>query len=104
MGQLQDDAAYVLVSEKITARKLQIVRKTLRVEKERVAAPTGKETILASIRHARLPAGRHRCPLKDNLPTLAGSSGVRALDPAHRRALCAVRGSRKLHAEGYIGN
>src|SRR3712207_9131608 len=52
IGDLQHDAAHVLVGEEVAARELQVVGGALRVEKEGVATPAREEAIVAKIGRA----------------------------------------------------
>src|SRR5918911_2825938 len=76
IGKLQHDAAHVLVGEEVAARELKVVQSTPHVVKEGVATPAREEAILASLRHLRFWAYRHRSTLDDRFPAVAGSGGV----------------------------
>src|SRR6266853_861451 len=49
-----NDAAYILVSEEIVARKLEVVLRAFHVAEERVASPAGKEADIRCLCNSRL--------------------------------------------------
>src|SRR5436190_6229390 len=55
IGQFKHDAAHVLVREEIVASELHFVEQAIRVEKERIAAPTKERTVVSCFRYQRLP-------------------------------------------------
>src|SRR5215204_640033 len=104
VGKLQHDAAHVLVGEEVLARELEVVQGATHVVKEGVATPACEEAIVASLRHLRIGAARHRCVLDDRFPTLARPCGVGALHTAHCRTLRPVLWGREPYPIGDVGD
>src|SRR5215203_7420077 len=54
IGELQHDAAHILVGEEVLARELEVVEGTAYVVEEGIATPAREEAIVASLRHLRI--------------------------------------------------
>ena len=54
VGYFQRDAANIFVREEISSRELKVVERVLYVKEKRIAAPTGKDPLVTSLRHMRL--------------------------------------------------
>src|ERR1700691_2410375 len=82
VGHFQHDAANIFVCEEIPTRELKFVDCAQYVEEEGIAAPTGKEPVVPSLRHMSLAPCRDRHSLNDNLPARARFGGLWALNTA----------------------
>src|SRR5271155_3128889 len=76
VGHFQHDAASILVREEIPTRELKVVERAQYVEEKGIAAPTGKEPVVTSLRHMSLVPCRNRHSLNDNLPARARFGGL----------------------------
>src|SRR5262249_1636716 len=85
IGNFQDDAAHVLVGEKVPAGELEVVEGAKRVEEEGVTAPANKEAIAAGIRDPWFTIHRDRRVFDDNLSAVTVTGGVRGFNGAQRR-------------------
>ena len=84
----QHDAAHVFVDEVIVAGELKALQGAGHIEEEGIATPAGKKTVIAPVRHPRLPVHGDRRSFDDYVPTLVGPGGLCALD---RRNVAAAR-------------
>src|SRR5262249_54849246 len=80
VGHFENNAAHVFISEEIIAGELQIVLCAFHVAEEGIAAPTSKEAVITCFRYLWLPPHRNRRPFYDNLPAIAGTGGLRAIN------------------------
>ena len=104
VGQLQHDAADILVAEEVVTGELEAVQGATCIVKERVATPAGEEPIVTSIRDPRFTTGRDARVLDNGVATLARIRGVGTLCAMHRRRLRAVSCGRELDPIRDIGN
>ena len=93
----------LLVCEEVVAGELPAVLCALHIASEGSAPPAREEAVVACLRHCRRPR-RHRCPLDDDLPTIAGPGSLRAGNATEDRGLCAALGGREEHPISDVGN
>ena len=74
------------------------------IEEEGIAAPTGKEPVVASLRDMRFVPCRNRHSFNNNLPARACFGGLRALNTAQRRGLFAASNRREAHLVANVGD
>src|SRR5216683_6197295 len=86
----KNDAAHIFVSEEIVARELQVVLRAFHVAEEGVTAPSGEEADITCLCNPRLAPYRNRRPINDHPPTIVGTGGLRAINAADNRGLCAA--------------
>ena len=104
IGHFEHNAARIFVGEEIPARELELVEGAQYVEEEGIAAPTGKEPVVASLRHMSFVPCRDRHPLDDHPPARACFSRLCALSKTQRRALLATFKRREAHLVADIGD
>ena len=81
-----------------------VIEIAVHVEKERIAAPTEKETVIAGLRHQGFPPDGNWGLLDDNFAILTHAIGSYALKTADCRSLLPIFGRCELDAVTNIGN
>src|SRR5579871_2556668 len=90
VGQLEHNAAHILVVKVVLACELQVVQRAIYVEEERIAPPSGEKAIVPGRGYVCLACGRDGCSFDDRLPVVPNAGGLLTLNTAQCSSLGSV--------------